>query len=131
MAVAARRVADGGGGAALTPRKREVVELVARGLTNEEIARSLGVSPLTVKKHLECMYAALEVANRAELVARTWRVPSGGPQSGIPRHNLPAALAGDAAASAVVRVKALNAAGNMGRSAGDYWAPGRRDDDRP
>jgi DNA-binding CsgD family transcriptional regulator len=56
-------------GLPLTPRQREIVGLVARGLTNTEIARRLWLSPHTVRKHLENAYAALGVRNRAGAVA--------------------------------------------------------------
>lgn len=51
----------------LTRRQREVVELVATGKTNMEIGASLGISPRTVGKHLEQIFAALRVNNRTAL----------------------------------------------------------------
>lgn len=54
---------------ALTPRERELLELLVQGLTNSEIARSVGVSPNTVKFHLRNLYDKLGVRNRAEAVA--------------------------------------------------------------
>ena len=59
----------------LTTREAEIIELVAAGLTNAAIAERLWVSPGTVKKHLDNIYARLEVANRAAAVARTRRGP--------------------------------------------------------
>ncbi len=56
----------------LTRREVEVLELVARGRTNEQIAASLDLSPLTVKKHLERMSGKLGAHNRAALVAVAW-----------------------------------------------------------
>jgi DNA-binding CsgD family transcriptional regulator len=56
---------DGGAYAELTPREREVVELVARGKTNAEIAVELWVAPSTIKKHLEHIYGKLGVGRRA------------------------------------------------------------------
>lgn len=59
--------------AALTMREREVIGQVAEGLTNKEIARQLGVSPATVKAHVERIIAKLGVADRTQaavLVAR-------------------------------------------------------------
>lgn len=59
--------------AALTTREREVLGHVAEGLTNKEIARQLGVSPATVKAHVERIIAKLGVADRTQaavLVAR-------------------------------------------------------------
>jgi DNA-binding CsgD family transcriptional regulator len=54
----------------LTTREGEILELVAAGLTNAAIAERLWVSPGTVKKHLENVYAKLGVANRTAAVAR-------------------------------------------------------------
>lgn len=48
----------------LTPREREIVELVAEGKTNGQIAAQLWVAPSTVKKHLENIYAKLGVGRR-------------------------------------------------------------------
>jgi DNA-binding CsgD family transcriptional regulator len=59
----------------LTPREREVLGLVASGLTNAEIARTLWVSPSTVAKHLEQAYAKLGVHNRTAAVARLAELP--------------------------------------------------------
>ena len=59
----------------LTTREAEIIELVAAGLTNAAIAERLWVSPGTVKKHLDNIYARLGVANRAAAVARTRRGP--------------------------------------------------------
>ncbi|AEW93661.1 MULTISPECIES: response regulator transcription factor [Streptomycetaceae] len=54
--------------AALTAREREVVTEVAAGLSNEEIAERLGVSPLTVKTHVNRALAKLGARDRAGLV---------------------------------------------------------------
>lgn len=54
---------------ALSPRELEVLLLVARGRTNKEIARALGVVERTVKFHLSGAMARLGAANRAEAVA--------------------------------------------------------------
>jgi DNA-binding NarL/FixJ family response regulator len=58
----------------LTVRETEVLELVGRGLTNKEAARTLGVSVSTVRKHLENTYAKLEVGTRTAALARAFRV---------------------------------------------------------
>jgi DNA-binding CsgD family transcriptional regulator len=49
----------------LNPREREVLALVARGKTNIEVAKILGISPRTVQKHLEHIYDKLGVRRRA------------------------------------------------------------------
>ena len=54
----------------LTQREREILDLVARGLTNAEIARRLGVSDKTVRNHVSNVFTKLHVAGRAEAVAR-------------------------------------------------------------
>jgi len=62
----------------LTAREAEILELVAAGLTNAAIAERLWVSPGTVKKHLENVYAKLGVANRAAAVVRITPTPRNG-----------------------------------------------------
>ena len=54
----------------LTEREREVLDMVARGLTNAAIARELVVSDKTVRNHVSNVFAKLHVAGRAEAVAR-------------------------------------------------------------
>jgi DNA-binding NarL/FixJ family response regulator len=54
----------------LTDREREILDLVARGLTNAEIARRLVVSDKTVRNHVSNVFAKLHVSGRAEAVAR-------------------------------------------------------------
>lgn len=50
----------------LTGREREVVELIAEGLTNKEIGRRLDISPATVKVHVERIIGKLGVADRTQ-----------------------------------------------------------------
>ncbi|MEV6349886.1 response regulator transcription factor [Actinoplanes sp. NPDC051851] len=54
--------------AALTDREREVVLLVATGMSNDEIARHFGISPLTAKTHVNRAMTKLDVRDRAALV---------------------------------------------------------------
>ena len=51
----------------LTGRQQEVCALLARGLTNKEIARALEISPATVKDHVQAILAALDLKSRAEV----------------------------------------------------------------
>jgi DNA-binding NarL/FixJ family response regulator len=62
----------------LSEREREVLELMARGLTNGEIARKLVVSPKTVRNHASNVFTKLQVADRAEAVLRARRAGLGG-----------------------------------------------------
>lgn len=52
----------------LTDREREILTLVARGLTNEEIAGELIISPATVKTHVARIMGKLDAHDRAQLV---------------------------------------------------------------
>lgn len=54
----------------LTPREGQVLTLLAEGLTNKAIAARLGVSPDTVKDHLENVYRKLEVRDRVSALRR-------------------------------------------------------------
>jgi DNA-binding NarL/FixJ family response regulator len=55
--------------AALSPREQEVLRLVARGMTNGEIAQELVVSPATVKTHVARLLEKLEVRDRVQATA--------------------------------------------------------------
>jgi DNA-binding NarL/FixJ family response regulator len=58
----------------LTGREREVLQLVAAGLTNAEIAAELRLSPNTVKEHASSMFRKLGARNRADAVVRAQRL---------------------------------------------------------
>jgi NarL family two-component system response regulator LiaR len=58
----------------LTPREREVLELLVEGLTNPEIAQRLMVSASTARAHVSSILSKLGVSNRAEAVARAFRL---------------------------------------------------------
>ena len=70
--VAARVVAalEEPAGAELTPREREVLDLIARGLSNKRIALELGVSEKTVKTHVGHVLAKLGVTDRTQAALR-------------------------------------------------------------
>jgi len=55
---------------ALSPRQREVIELVAAGLDNQQIADELGISKRTVQKHMELIFQSMAVQHRTELAAK-------------------------------------------------------------
>ena len=52
-----------------TPRQMEVLKSITRGLSNDDIARQLGLSKTRIKQHLNEIYEKLGAANRAEAVA--------------------------------------------------------------
>ncbi|MDX8409929.1 MAG: response regulator transcription factor, partial [Mariprofundales bacterium] len=54
----------------LTARQREVLEHIARGLSNQQIADQLGIAHGTIKQHIAAIYAQLEVRNRAQAVLK-------------------------------------------------------------
>jgi two-component system response regulator DesR len=58
----------------LSEREREVLDLIAAGSTNREIAEQLFLSPHTVKEHTSTVYRKLQARNRAEAVQRAQRI---------------------------------------------------------
>jgi DNA-binding NarL/FixJ family response regulator len=54
----------------LSEREREVLELIARGLNNAEIAQRLSLSGKTVRNHVSNIFAKLQVADRAQAIIR-------------------------------------------------------------
>lgn len=67
-AAVAARLADRLPRAQLTPRELEILQLLARGLINREIAHILCVSQSTIKNQINIMFAKLEVTDRTEAV---------------------------------------------------------------
>jgi two-component system, NarL family, nitrate/nitrite response regulator NarL len=57
----------------LSPREREILELIADGELAPDIARRLGLSPATVRTHLQHLYEKLGVSDRAAAVAAAMR----------------------------------------------------------
>jgi LuxR family maltose regulon positive regulatory protein len=55
---------------ALSPRETDILTLIAEGLSNKEIARSLDIGPETVKSHLKSVFTKLGVERRAQAVSR-------------------------------------------------------------
>jgi two-component system response regulator DesR len=58
----------------LTEREREVLEMIAAGATNREIAARLFLSPHTVKDHTSALYRKMKARNRAEAILRAQRM---------------------------------------------------------
>jgi DNA-binding CsgD family transcriptional regulator len=54
----------------LTPREYQILERLASGRSNKELARMLDISPNTVKTHIARLYAKLEVRNRVEALEK-------------------------------------------------------------
>lgn len=54
----------------ITDREVQILGLVQQGKSNQEIAETLGISPLTVKNHVQKVYRKLKVQNRAHAVSR-------------------------------------------------------------
>ena len=54
----------------LTGQEMKVLERLAAGLSNKEIARTMGLSPNTVKTHLANLFTKLEVARRTQAVGK-------------------------------------------------------------
>jgi DNA-binding CsgD family transcriptional regulator len=78
LEVVRRRLGRGGpvdGPDALTPREREVVALLAEGLTNAELAGRLYISPKTAAVHVSNVLAKLGMASRTEVAA--WAIREG------------------------------------------------------
>src|ERR1044071_267633 len=63
----------------LTARQHALIDGLARGMTNKQIALQLQVAPGTVKTMLERLYRAAGVSGRAALVARYGRLLAGTP----------------------------------------------------
>jgi DNA-binding NarL/FixJ family response regulator len=59
----------------LSPREREVLELLARGYFYNEITESLGISMSTVNTHVRRVYEKLHVHSRAQAVAKLAEIP--------------------------------------------------------
>jgi DNA-binding CsgD family transcriptional regulator len=54
--------------AGLSCRERQILELVAKGLTNKEVANTLQISQFTVRNHLNHITEKLDVSDRTEAI---------------------------------------------------------------
>ncbi len=63
----------------LTEREREILELIAAGARNADIARRLFISPKTVRNHISNIFSKLQVADRADVIARARAAGLGDP----------------------------------------------------
>ena len=66
----------------LTGRQRELLDLIARGQDNAQIAAALGLSEKTVRNHITSIFARLEVENRAQAIVRAREAGFGSTPSG-------------------------------------------------
>jgi DNA-binding NarL/FixJ family response regulator len=72
-----RPPAGGGLPEGLSAREREVLALLADGLSNAEIGRALFISPITVRNHVSNIFAKLQVTNRRQAMLRVRERGSG------------------------------------------------------
>jgi DNA-binding NarL/FixJ family response regulator len=63
----------------LTDREREILDLLAQGRGNLEIAQRLVLSPKTVRNHVSNIFSKLQVADRAQAIVRAREAGLGGP----------------------------------------------------
>ncbi len=65
----------------LSEREREILELIARGLSNQQIVDRLVISPKTVRNHVSNIFGKMQVRDRAEAVVRAREAGLGGERS--------------------------------------------------
>lgn len=51
----------------LTPREKQIISYLVKGLTNAEIAKEIGISPHTVKAHIASILRKMRIKNRIQL----------------------------------------------------------------
>lgn len=59
---------------ALTDRERQIIRLIADGLTNREISCTLAIRESTVENHIHHIYEKLGITNRAQAVVHAFRL---------------------------------------------------------
>jgi DNA-binding NarL/FixJ family response regulator len=64
--------AGGDAASVLTPREKEVLELIAKGLLYKEIAEQLSISFHTVRQHIGKIYEKLHVQNKTEAINKVY-----------------------------------------------------------
>ena len=64
--------------AELTRREREVLELIASGMSNQAIAAKLGLSANTISNHISSIFGKLQVSSQAEAIVRARSAGLGG-----------------------------------------------------
>jgi DNA-binding NarL/FixJ family response regulator len=69
----------------LTSREREVLDLIAAGLRNAEIARRMSLAPKTVANHISAIFAKLQVSDRSEAIILARDVGLGRDDAGLGR----------------------------------------------
>jgi pimeloyl-ACP methyl ester carboxylesterase/DNA-binding CsgD family transcriptional regulator len=79
-----REDAPGDAFPALTARERELLELLARGLDNHQIAAHLDLSEKTVRNHVSSVFTKLEVESRAQAIVRAREAGFGTPVPAVP-----------------------------------------------
>ena len=58
----------------LTAREQQILNLIAEGFTNRQISSDLSISESTVENHIHHIFVKLGISNRAQAVARTFRL---------------------------------------------------------
>ena len=64
--------------AALTARERDLIELIAQGCDNAQMAAQLGLSEITVRNYITSIFAKLEVENRSQAIVLARKAGFGG-----------------------------------------------------
>ena len=58
----------------LTNREQQILQLIAKGCTNRQIARQLSISESTAENHIHHIYIKLRISNRAQAVAHAFQI---------------------------------------------------------